>query len=148
MQRAEGVCVKTVGKKKKWMCCFYVKCVSEMQMGPEWRSDVELQFLQRWLQPQRRQIWIKSHWEICRVSYANCVVMPAPQQLADGWRWSCFQRLTPLVFFSSSAYPTGVWVRGSVERREREGEISSPPSLSVAEYFVRTASQKPVSSLQ
>lgn len=34
------------------------------------------------------------------------------------------------------------------EEGERGGEISSPPSLSVAEYFVRTASQKPVSSLQ
>lgn len=45
------------------------------------------------------------------------------------------------------ACPTALWVRGNMEGKG-EREISSPPSLSVTEYFVRTASQKPVSSLQ
>lgn len=110
------------------------------------RTFVELQcssvntchsLLQWWMQPQRRQIWIKSHSAICRLSYANCVVMPALQWLGNGWRWSCFSRLIAHAFCSNPASPTALWGKRRHEGRERE--ISSPP-LFIFGWIFRTHS--------
>lgn len=121
----------------RWMCCccfvfFYANCVSEMQMDPEWRSDAEPQFLRRWLRPPKRQIWIKSHWEIL-----PCLLCKLRRHAGTA---AISRRMTTVVFssgllrlvvFSGSAYPTGAWVRGSADGwGEGEGErnlfFSSP----------------------
>lgn len=107
---------------------FYTNCVSGMQMGPEWRSDAELQLLRRWLQLPKRQIWIKSHWEILPCLLCKLRRHAGTAAISRRMTTVLFSSgLLRLVVFSGSAYPTGGWVRG---RGEREGErnlfFSSP----------------------
>lgn len=100
--------------------------------GPEWRSDAELQLLRQWLQPPRRQIWIKSHWEIppcllCKLRRHAGTAAISRRMTTVVSSSGLLQRLV----LSDSAHPTGGRVRGRGERVSS----SPPPFLSAAEYF-------------